>query len=259
MSALLNPNYFAATTAVSNIITEDGEPVDNILSEKQQRLLVDALYESWTPPLEVEEDANNSGELKSATTRSFWAAANVGVFRSVRLPGVAPDVFVSLDVTAPPDMRETEQRSYFMWEHGKAPEVVIEIVSNRKGHELDSKLKEYAQMGVNYYVVFDPMGELSTELQGSPLHVYELGFGRRFRLRRDTNLPELGLSLTLWEGEFEGSANAWLRWHNNQGELLLTGHERAAQLDIRAKQSELRAEKLAAKLRELGFDPENIS
>ena len=245
MSALLMPT-FNATTAVREIITEDGEPVDNILSEKQQRLLVDALYESWIPPLEDEQE---SGDL--ATARTFWAAASVGVFRSVRLPGVAPDVFVSLDVTAPRDLRETEQRSYFMWEHGKAPEVVIEIVSNRKGHELDSKLKEYAQMGVTYYAVFDPMGELRTELQGSALHVYEFGFGKRFRLRRDTNLPVLGLSLTLWEGEFEGTANAWLRWRDKQGELLLTGHERAAQMDIRA-------EKLAAKLRELGIDPEKI-
>lgn len=255
MSALLNPNYFAATTAVSNIITEDGEPVDNILSEKQQRLLVDALYESWIPSI---EDENNAGESEAKTTRTFWAAANVGVFRSMHLPGVAPDVFISLDVTAPRDLRETEQRSYFMWDHGKAPEVVIEIVSNRKGRELDSKIKEYAQMGATYYVVFDPMGELGKELQGAKLHVYELGFGKRFRLRRDTDLPELGLSLMLWEGEFEGSTNSWLRWRDKNGELLLTGHERAAQMDERAAHSELRAEKLAAKLRELGIDPEKI-
>jgi Uma2 family endonuclease len=242
MSATLTQTPFDLTTAVRNLITEDDEPVDNILSEKQQRLLVDALYESWTPPaLEAEENSTAT----ATPARLFWAAANVGIFRSVHLPGIAPDVFVSLDVTAPPDLRTTEQRSYFMWEHGKAPEAVLEIVSNRKGHELGSKLKEYAQMGVTYYVVFDPLGEVRAEMGGEVLRVYEVGFGKRFRPRHDFQLPELGLGLTFWEGTFEGSANEWLRWCDANGRLLLTGHERAA--------------KLAAKLRELGIDPAQLA
>lgn len=250
MSASTLPQTpFDLTTAVRNLITEDDEPVDNILSEKQQRLLVDALYESWTPPA-VEGEENRAAPTTLA--RPFWAAANVGIFRSVHLPGIAPDVFVSLDVAAPPDLRLTEQRSYFMWEHGKAPEAVLEIVSNRKGNELGSKLKEYAQMGVTYYVVFDPLGELRSALGGAVLRVYEVGFGKRFRPRPDFQLPELGLALTLWEGTFEGSANEWLRWCDANGRLLLTGHERAAQ-------AEERAAKLAAKLRELGIDPAQLS
>ncbi len=260
MSASTLPQTpFDLTTAVRNLITEDDEPVDNILSEKQQRLLVDALYESWTPPA-VEGEENCAASAATTTpTRPFWAAANVGIFRSVHLPGIAPDVFVSLDVAAPPDLRLTEQRSYFMWEHGKAPEAVLEIVSNRKGNELGSKLKEYAQMGVTYYVVFDPLGELRTELGGAVLRVYEVGFGKRFRPRPDFQLPELGLELTLWEGTFEGSANEWLRWCDANGRLLLTGHERAAQAEDRAAQAEDRAAKLAAKLRELGIDPAQLS
>ena len=35
--------------------------------------------------------------------------------------------------------------------------LVIEIVSNRQGNELGSKLRDYARMGVGYYVVFDPL------------------------------------------------------------------------------------------------------
>jgi hypothetical protein len=35
---------------VDEIVTEDEAPVDNIFSEKQQRLLAEPLYSSWTPP-----------------------------------------------------------------------------------------------------------------------------------------------------------------------------------------------------------------
>jgi hypothetical protein len=36
---------------VENIVTEDDEPLDNLFSEKQQRLLTESLYSSWTPPV----------------------------------------------------------------------------------------------------------------------------------------------------------------------------------------------------------------
>jgi Uma2 family endonuclease len=39
---------------------------------------------------------------------------------------------------------------------GKAPEVAVEIVSNKVGHELTSKLRDYARIGVDYYVVYAP-------------------------------------------------------------------------------------------------------
>jgi Uma2 family endonuclease len=228
-------------------------------------LLVEALYESWTPPpldADNEADAETTSEPAAPARRPFWAASNVGIFRSVYLPGIAPDVFLSVDV-APPEDREI--RSYFMWEHGKAPEVVLEIVSNRKGNETGSKLKEYAQMGVTYYVVYDPFSALHTELGGDVVRVYEVGFGKRFRRRDDWHLPELGLALTFWEGEMEGRRDEWLRWCDAEGRLLLTGHERAAQAEDRAAQAEdraaqaeNRAAQLAAKLRALGVDPEQV-
>lgn len=254
MSATLTETPFDLTAAVKTLITEDDEPVDNVYSEKLQRLLVDALYESWTPP-PVEAEDETAPAPTATTPRPFWASSNVGIFRSVYLPGIAPDVFISLDVPPPAD-RET--RSYFMWEHGKAPEVVLEIVSNRKGNETGSKLKEYAQMGVLYYVVYDPFSMLHAELGGDTLRVYEVGLGKRFRRRPDWQLPELGLSLTSWQGSFEGVTDEWLRWCDADGRLLLTGHERAAQAEDRAAQAEDRAAQLAAKLCALGIDPAQV-
>lgn len=81
-----------------------------------------------------------------------------------------PDVFLSLNVQLPQDWYQKEHRSYFFWEFGKPPEVVIEIISTKEGNELGSKLRDYAQIGVTYYVVYDPLQQLGETL----LRVYGL-------------------------------------------------------------------------------------
>jgi len=199
---------------VNHLVTEDDEPVDNLFSAKQQRLLARALYSSWRP-LPSEESPDEP--------RPFIADANVGIFYATHRPPLVPDFFLSLDVQVAKDWYEKRHRSYFVWEFGKAPEVVVEIVSNREGHELGSKLKDYAQVGVTYYVVYDPLEQLSQDV----LRIYELYLGKRYRLRKDRQLPDVGLQLTLWEGRFEAQAATWLRWCDAEGNLIPTGEERA--------------------------------
>lgn len=275
---------FDLSEIVKNLVTEDDEPADNLFSAKQQRLLVEPLYSSWTPPPPSEEDAE---DLPAIEPRPFLADANVGIFRSVYEPPVVPDMFLSLDVQVSPEWRAEEHRSYFLWEFGKPPEVVVEVVSNREGHELDRKLRQYAKLDVLYYVIFDPW----QMLKGEVLCVYERGFGRRFRPRPDWQLPEVGLSVTLWRGAFEKWPERWLRWCDLAGNLIPTGIERAqqaegqaqreavarqqaeelaqretaarylaeelAQREVAARQeAENRAAQLAAKLRDLGIEPE---
>src|SRR5438128_1710199 len=157
---------------IEDLLTEDDEPVDNLFSEKQQTLLKRSLYASWTPP---------PSEDQPKPWRKFLAAANVGIFFALHQPPLVPDFFLSLDVEPHQDWYEKEHRTYFVWEFGKVPEVALEIVSNRKGGELTDKLKDYARIGVNYYVVYDPQHHLSQE----SLRVYEIGFGKRYRLRED--------------------------------------------------------------------------
>jgi Uma2 family endonuclease len=233
------------TETVKNLVTEDDEPVGNIYSEKEQRLLTEPLYSSWTP---------QPNEEHPESPRKFLAAANVGVFFSVHQPPLVPDMFLSLDVEVHEDWYAKEHRSYFVWEFDKVPDVVVEVVSNRVGKELDEKLRRYAKMGVPYYVVFDPLCQISDEM----LRVYELGFGKRYRLRKDFALPDVVLSLALWEGEFEGKHATWLRWCDAEGNLIPTGKERANQEAARAERETKRAEFLANKLRELGVDPNGL-
>ncbi len=130
---------------LDTLITDDGAPVDNLFVEKQYRLLTEPLNSSWTPP----------GEEKQ-----FLVATDVGIFAKNALPPLVPDCFLSMGVTAGTSLHAKENRSYFLWLAGKPPDVVIEIVSDRRGGEEDFKRDAYARMGVLFYVIFDPLNRL---------------------------------------------------------------------------------------------------
>ena len=133
--------------------------MDNVFSEKQQRLLTEPLHSSWAGP-------GGSGLLSPWPTLvcSLRSAAR----RWCRTR-------VSLGVELPADIHPKSHRSYFIWEYGKAPDVVIEVVSNREGDEDTEKLAVYAEFAVPYYVIFDPDRRLSAEV----LRAYRLELMRR--------------------------------------------------------------------------------
>jgi Uma2 family endonuclease len=229
------------------IITDDGTPEESFYAEKQMRLLTAPLYASWPGP---------------GDNRPFIVAANVGLFYSFREPPVVPDVMLSLDVVCEPHLKE--HKSYFVWEYGKTPDAVLEIVSGTERDELGKKRRLYQKIGIPYYIVWDPDLHLSKQA----LHCFILQ-GRKYH-DNGTWLPQIGLGLTPWEGELEGWNNTWLRWCDQNGKLIPTPEEkineetqradqekqRAEQEKQRAEQEKQRAEKLAEKLRALGIDPD---
>lgn len=242
---------------ISHLITEDDTPVDNTFSEKQQRFLVEPLYTTWAG---------------GSDRRKFRASANVGIFSRAVNPAIVPDMFLSLDVGTPADMWAKENRSYLIWEYGKPPDVVVEVVSNLEGNEAGRKLRIYARMGVAYYIIFDPQKLLSDQL----LRLFKLDDDKYISSPMNS-LAEIGLSLVLWEGVFEQVQTLWLRWADAAGNLILTGaelaeqehtrarqeharaeqeHARAEQEHARAEQERVRAERLAAQLKALGIEPD---
>lgn len=241
-----------AQRVAEHLVIETDEPVDNPFQERQQRLLTRSLYNAWIPPVA----AGREGK------RKFWAAANVGVFGDPDLPPLVPDVFVSLDAESP---KRRERKAYFYWTFKKPPEAVVEIVSNREGNELGSKVETYAAWGIDYYAVFDPDHWLGR----NDLQIFWLDRGS-YRKAAGSFLPKLGLGLTLHHCVFEGNADTYLRWCDEGGVPLMTGQERAevaeqlveektrlAEENARfAAEAASRADRLAARLRELGIDPD---
>ena len=193
---------------LDHLVTEDDEPVDNFFSAKQQRLLVESLYSSWAGP--------GDGP--------FLADANIGVFATARATPVVPDVFLSLNVQVAQNWWHKRHRSYLLTEFHKPPDVVIEIVSNQKGNEDQSKLQEYANLGIRYYLIFDP----TEQLKQGVLRLYELRNQQYVKLTTPW-LAAVGLGVTLWTGTYEKQTDSWLRWCDAAGNLILTGAERALQ------------------------------
>ena len=107
-------------------------------------------------------------------------------------------------------------------------------------------------MGVRYYVVYDPLHEVMRD----DLRIYRLSGGSYVR-QVAARFPEIGLGMTLWDGEFEEFRRAWLRWTDARGALILTGQESAEQEQQRADQAQRRAERLEALLRRAGIDPDH--
>jgi Uma2 family endonuclease len=160
---------------------------------------------------------------------------------------VAPDVFVVFGVD------NSDRRSYKTWEeNNKAPDFVVEITSKTtRAKDQGAKKGIYAFLGVREYFQYDPTGDyLHPQLQG-----LRLVDGNYFPIPANTLADGtvsvasevLGLELRIEAGK--------LRFYDaGTGQYLLSHQEQAA-----ARQAaEEKAQKLAAKLRELNIDPDNL-
>jgi hypothetical protein len=261
---LLETEELVTELDISHLVIEDDTPVDNFQSEEQQRLLVEPVYSSKALPL------------------PFLAAANVGLFYKLKGEPIVPDVFLSLGVQRPDDFSQRRNRSYFVWEFGKVPEVCIEIVSNQEGDELRLSQKSqqrgkttakkdiYAQIGVRYYAVFDPLRQIQGqgEMDGALLRVWSISANGYSELTPTRGISEIGasvwlsgvgLGLTLWQGQFEEEVERlWLRWCDRQGQVIPTGAEGREIERQRAESERQRAERLAERLRAMGVNPDEI-
>lgn len=240
---------------ISHIQIEDGEPVDDIFTMQQQQLLLDVLETSLHEEL-----------------RPVVALANVGFFASPDQPPLVPDVMVTFQKTAPGPLDKKKNKTYFIWNYGAPPDIVIEIVSNKEGQEAGEKLRKYGEWRVGHYVIYDPFEYLGSR----KLRTYQLQGRNYVELLEPAKLSDFGLGLRIQPGKYRGYEGPWLRWTDDSGELLPTGEEKAraeseranaeseranteserANAEAkRAEKEKARADALAAKLKELGYDP----
>ena len=159
-----------------------------------------------------------------------------------------PDVFVVLGVP------RGERKSWVVWEQGKGPDLVVELLSASTS-QYDKTLKKtlYArQVHVPEYYWYDPFNP--EDFAGFALH------GNSYQplmsdARGRIHSPTLNLDLGRWPGTFRGIEAVWLRWFTPEGAMLPTEAEAARQ---HAEVAQQRAERLAERLRQLGVDPDAL-
>jgi hypothetical protein len=139
-----------------------------------------------------------------------------------------PDFFVVLGVP------KGERKSWVVWEEGKAPDVVIELLweSTAPADKNEKKLIYQNQMRVPEYFWYDPFNPEDWTGFAIAQRVYQpLVANERNQLVSES----LGLGLQRWQGHYKGIEAVWLRWATLEGELLPTPEELERQRADRAE------------------------
>jgi len=200
---------------------DDGTPMESQRHKMQMDLLIDTLQ----PWLEQREDGYVGGNMFV-----YYSLAQV---KNKDFKG--PDFFVVLGVP------QGERKSWVVWEEEKAPDVVIELLSESTAtaDKNEKKLIYQNQMRVPEYFWYDPFNAndwAGFSIQNSiyqPIPVNS---------QNQLVSQSLGLALQRWQGSYKGVEATWLRWETLAGELLPTAEEIAQEESQRAEQERQRAE-----------------
>ncbi|MEM6432428.1 MAG: Uma2 family endonuclease [Cyanobacteria bacterium P01_D01_bin.115] len=172
---------------------------------------------------------------------------------------VVPDGFLSLGVERKKGGKS--RRSYVMWEEQDiSPMFVLEMVSHQPGDEYTRKLETYSRLGVLYYVIYNPefwQRDCPTDTfheRHQPFEVYRLVEGTyQLQIGEPYWMPEVGLGIGRYQGQFGGIPQEILTWYDAQGNRHLSAAEqerlRTEQERQRAEQERQRVERLEAYLR----------
>ena len=246
----------------------DGTFVKNFQEHPQSILLTDSI----TPILEtIHADGN------------YCIGQDSGIYWRLTDPlekgAEAPDWFYVPNV--PPTLDGQSRRSYVMWQEFVAPLIVLEFVSGNGAEErnrtpllrTDKQETKPGKFWV-YENAIRPAFYGIYEVRKASVEVYSL-IQNRYELvaandRGHYPIPQLGVELGIWQGSYQNMELPWLRWWDSQGNLLLSGAERAEeerqradreqeiaqQERQRADRAEDELEQLRAQLRSAGIEPQ---
>ncbi|PSB56582.1 Uma2 family endonuclease [Chamaesiphon polymorphus] len=231
----------------------DDTPVDNELQELIPSLLKSILQILWVDRLD------------------WFFGIDMGIYYHPEQPPIVPDGFLSLNVERFYD--EDLRPSYVLWEEEVAPILVLEVVSNTIGGEYTTKLVRYAQMGVLYYVIYNPKRRRKAKLE-----IYKLVNGSyELQAANPLWMPEIGLGIGNERVNYGGLTRDWLYWYDESNQRYTSPSEQielerqkatvesqradseSQRANLESQRADLenqRADRLAAQLRALGIEPE---
>ena len=158
---------------------------------------------------------------------------------------LAPDVFVALGVP-----KDRDRRTYKVWEEGRPPDWVLEILSastHQNDLEPDEKQHIYCRMGVREVWLFDPKGEFThPRLQG--LHLA----GQAYRPLPQIEAPQASLALfsPVLGLQLHVRDDSLRFWDPRAGQYLLNLAE-AEQARLEERRGRLKAEREVRRLRKV--------
>jgi Uma2 family endonuclease len=230
----------------------DGAPVDSELQELIPGLLKMILLDLWK---------DRTDWLFSIDMAFYYKPKD-------KSTNIAPDGLLSMGLKSPPD--ENLRSSYVLWDEKVIPQFALEIVSKSRGKEYTDKFKIYQSVGILYYLVYSPLSKRKARFQ-----LYQLIDGE-YVLQSDGSkpywMPEVGLGIGAENQSYGNNQREWLYWYDENDVRYPTPLERAeaeanranveamgrTAAEQRANLEASRADLLAAKLRDLGIDPDSL-
>ncbi len=213
--------YVTTPPTQAELPYDDGVPMESPRHKAQMDLLIDSLL----PWLAKRTDGFVGGNMFV-----YFSLAQV---KNQDFRG--PDFFAVLGVP------KKERRSWVVWEEGRAPDVVIELLSDSTAEQdkNEKKLIYQNQLRVSEYFWFDPFKP--DDWAGFFL---QQGVYQQLVPNEQNQLVSRSLELGLqrWQGSYKGIDATWLRWATIKGELLPTSEEIAQQERQRADQERQRAD-----------------
>ena len=256
--------------------------VKNFQEHPQSTLLTDSIFETLKK-LYPDED--------------FAIGQDCGIYWRLTEPpergAECPDWFYVANV--PPMLDGKIRRSYVLWKEMIPPVIALEFVSGNGSEERDRT--PYEGKFWVYERIIRPAYYGIYEVAKATIDLYHLQGTQYIQMKPNPEgrytIPEMQVELGLWQGHYQGMTLPWMRWWDLENNMLLTGAEglviaqaekltaqlkiqeaqeakvqaeaqvQAAQAQAQTAQAQAQAagaqiDRLAAKLRELGIDPDGL-
>jgi Uma2 family endonuclease len=215
----------------------DDTPVDNELQNDAPNILLEILRWIWRD-------------------RSDWVwGVDMGVYYEPNLEqpeaskAIVPDGFLAIGVEQRrPD--EGGRSSYPLWQDKVPPILVLEVVSKTYNGEYGDKVEKYQDLGILYYVIYNPFSGKASYKERQLMEVYKSIDGK-YELMSSVALAggggmvwlsEIGLGIGYERGMRGDWQRDWLYWYDRSGVRYPTDAERVEQ----EKLAKERAEAIAA-------------
>lgn len=229
------PAYTVVWEKLPDDVVLPNDPVDNI----NQPALAAALTESL--------------RLANRLSETALTPTNYGICATVngKFVAKAPDWAYIPAISVP---RPEVERSYTPRLQGEMPTLVLEFLSDTEGGEYS--IKETFPPGKFFYYeqILQVLNYGIFDLATGTLEFYRLNQDARYILEAGNEqnqfwIPEMQLYLGVWQGSRDNRDGFWLRWWDEQGQLLPWDTELI-------EQERQRVERLAAQLRAAGIEPD---
>jgi Uma2 family endonuclease len=182
----------------------------------------------------------------------------------------APDWFYVPNV--PPNLDGEIRRFYVLWREYISPSIALEFVLGTGEEERDrtplNRSADAPRQKPGKFWVYEKILKIPYygiyEIKTGNLEVYNLSNGYDYQKlepneRGHYPISRLGIELGLWQGRYQNQTQLWLRWWDDQGNLLLTGSERAEIAQQRADRAERSQREAIPRLLGMGLTPEQVA